>query len=148
MLAGVPGVQRLVFGSLDYALDLDLGDTPGPAHPALDHAAAQLVLASRAAGIAAPVAGVTTAIGDAAQLLADLAHARLHGFAAKLCIHPLQVAAVHEAFTPSAAEVEWAVRVLHAASAAQASGALQLDGHMIDAPAVERARRIVERAVP
>ncbi|MBA4177272.1 MAG: CoA ester lyase [Leptothrix sp. (in: Bacteria)] len=147
-LAAATGVQRLVFGTIDYALDLDLGDALGQPHPALDHAAAHLALVSRAAGIASPVAGVTAAIGDEVQLLADLARARLHGFGAKLCIHPLQVATVHDALAPGAAELEWAVRVLQAAAAAQAAGqgAVQLDGRMIDKPVIERARRTVGRA--
>ncbi|MDP2004383.1 MAG: CoA ester lyase [Rubrivivax sp.] len=147
-LAAATGVQRLVFGTIDYALDLDLGEVVGLPHPALDHGAAQLALASRAAGIASPVAGVTAAIGDEVQLLADLARARLHGFGAKLCIHPLQIATVHDALMPALAELEWARRVLQAAAAAHAAGqgAVQLDGRMIDKPVIERAHRIVERA--
>jgi len=143
-LAEATGVQRLVFGTIDYRLDLDLGDDPA----VLDPGHAHLALVSRAAGIAAPVAGVTAAIGDEVQLQADLARARQHGFGAKLCIHPLQVATVHDALAPSAAELEWAVRVLQAAAAAQAAGqgAVQLDGRMIDRPVIERARRTVERA--
>jgi citrate lyase subunit beta / citryl-CoA lyase len=143
-LAEAPGVLRLVFGTIDYRLDLDLGDDP----VALDAGHAHLVLVSRAAGIAAPVAGVTAAIGDEVQLQADLACARQPGFGAKLCIHPLQVATVHDLLAPSAAELEWAVRVLQAAATAQAAGqgAVQLDGRMIDKPVIERARRTVERA--
>jgi citrate lyase subunit beta/citryl-CoA lyase len=139
-LAAAPGVLRLVFGTIDYALDLDLGQDPA----ALDAGHAHLALVSRAAGIAAPVAGVTTAIDDEALLLAEWARARLHGFGAKLCIHPRQVAPIHAALAPTAAELVWAQRVLQAAAAAH--GAVQLDGRMIDKPVIERARRIVERA--
>jgi citrate lyase subunit beta/citryl-CoA lyase len=139
-LAAAPGVQRLVFGTIDYALDLDLGSDPA----ALDAGHVHLALVSRAAGIAAPVAGVSTAIDDEAALLADLARARLHGFSAKLCIHPRQVAPIHAALAPGAAELAWARRVLEAAAAAH--GAVQLDGRMVDKPVIERARRIVERA--
>lgn len=139
-LAAAPGVQRLVFGTIDYALDLDLGADA----IALDAGHAHLALVSRAAGIAAPVAGVTTAIDDEALLLADLARARCHGFGAKLCIHPKQVAPIHAALAPGADELLWAQRVLAAAEGAR--GAVQLDGRMIDKPVIERARRIVERA--
>ncbi len=142
-IAIAPGVQRLVFGTLDYALDLDLsGDPMG-----LDYAASRLALVSRAAGIAPPVAGVTTVLDDEAQLLADLARARAHGFAAKLCIHPRQVAAIHTALAPSAEELTWARRVMSAMDApGQGAGALQLDGRMIDKPVIERARRVIDRA--
>ena len=142
-LATAPGVQRLVFGTLDYALDMglegELATTIG-----LDFAASQLALASRAAGLASPVAGVTPAIDDEALLLSELARARAHGFGAKLCIHPRQVAVIHAALAPSAEELAWAHRVLQAANTA--GGAVQLDGRMVDRPVIERARRIAARA--
>jgi len=139
-LAQAPGVQRLVFGTIDYALDLDLGPEPA----ALDAGHAQLALVSRAAGIASPVAGVTTVLGDEGALLADLARARSHGFGAKLCIHPRQIAPLHAALAPSAEERAWAERVLQAADGAH--GAVQLGGRMIDRPVIETARRILARA--
>ena len=143
-LAAADGVQRLVFGTVDYALDMDLqGElamTVG-----LDVAAARIALASRAAAILPPVAGVTVAIDDEAQLRADLERARAHGFLAKLCIHPKQIGPVHALLAPTADEVVWANRVLAAAVAA-AGAAVQLDGRMIDKPVIERARRIVQRA--
>ena len=144
-LAAAPGVQRLVFGTLDYALDMGL-EGELAATTGLDFAASRLALASRAAGIASPVAGVTSAIDDEALLLADLARARAHGFGAKLCIHPKQVAAVHAALAPSAEELDWAQRVLVAA--AGSAGAVQLDGRMVDKPVIERARRIAARGNP
>ncbi len=140
-LAATPGVQRLVFGTVDFALEMDLsGDPVG-----FDFAAAQLALASRAAGIAAPVAGVTTAIDDEALLRTELARARAHGFSAKLCIHPRQVDAVHAALAPSAAELDWARRVVAASAAAQGA-ALQLDGRMVDKPVLLRALALLARA--
>jgi citrate lyase subunit beta/citryl-CoA lyase len=142
-LAGAPGVQRLVFGTLDYALDMALGGELATTL-GLDAPAARLALASRASGIASPVAGVTPAIDDEALLLAELARARAHGFGAKLCIHPRQVAAIHAALAPTADELAWAQRVLAAADVAH--GAVQLDGRMIDRPVIERARRTVARA--
>lgn len=137
-LAAAGGVQRLVFGTIDFALDLDLsGDPVG-----LDAAASRLAWASRAAGIAAPVAGVTTALDDEALMRADVARARAHGFTAKLCIHPRQIAPLHAALAASAEQRTWAERVLHAAAAA-AGAAVQLDGRMVDKPLIERARRLL-----
>ncbi len=65
-----------------------------------------------------------------------------------LCIHPAQLAVVHEVFTPSAESLAHARRVVAAYEAAEAGGhgAVQLDGRMIDAPVVERARRLLARA--
>jgi citrate lyase subunit beta / citryl-CoA lyase len=139
-LARTAHVQRIAFGTLDYALDLDLtGDDRGFAYPAC-----RIALASRAAGIASPIAGVTTEIDDQSRLLADLDFARACGFGAKLCIHPKQVDAVHAAMRPSEAEIAWAKRVAAAAESGQ--GAVQLDGKMVDRPVIAKAMRILARA--
>ena len=141
-VAGADGVARLVFGTLDYALDLDLDITDSA--EALVHAASVLAIASRVAGLAAPVAGVTPQLDDEQRLLADLAWARRHGFGAKLCIHPRQVAPIHAALAPSEQAVDWARRVL--AAEAASPGAAQLDGRMIDRPVVLQAQRTLQRA--
>jgi citrate lyase subunit beta/citryl-CoA lyase len=136
------GVVRLVFGTLDYALDLDLDLDDGP--DGLSYPADRLAVASRAAGLAGPVAGVTPQIDDESRLLADLAWARRRGFGAKLCIHPAQVAPIHAALTPTPEAVAWAERVL--AAEAASPGAARLDGRMIDLPVVRQARRTLQRA--
>jgi citrate lyase subunit beta/citryl-CoA lyase len=141
-LAAAGGIERLVFGTLDYALDLDLDIADGA--EGLSHAASVLAIASRVAGLAPPVAGVTPHVDDEPRLLADLAWARRHGFGAKLCIHPRQVAPIHAALAPSAQAVDWARRVL--AAEAASPGAAQLDGRMIDRPVVLQAQRTLQRA--
>jgi len=139
-VAAAPGLHRIAFGTVDYALDLDLpGEGPG-----LTHAANRIAIASRAAGVATPIAGVTVEIDDPARLVEELSHARACGFGAKLCIHPKQVAAIHAALAPGDAEIEWARRVL--AVAAEGAGAVQLDGKMVDRPVVLRAQAILARA--
>jgi len=136
-VAGAAGVARLAFGSLDYAVDL------GCAHvrEALAHARARIVLASRVAGLAQPVDGVTTALKDEAVLADDVAHARALGFAAKLCIHPAQLQAVRAGFLPAPEQVDWARRVM--AATAAGSHAVQVDGKMVDRPVIEQARRLL-----
>lgn len=139
-IAATEGVLRLAFGTLDYAVDLDLsGDEAG-----LAYASARIAIASRCAELAAPVAGVTPAIDDEPRIRADFASARAFGFGAKLCIHPRQVAVIHEACLPSAEELAWAERVLVAAQTSE--GAVQLDGRMIDRPVVLKAQAIVSRS--
>ncbi|MDN4644218.1 HpcH/HpaI aldolase/citrate lyase family protein [Arthrobacter sp. PsM3] len=136
-LARVPGVTRLAFGAIDFALDInaDGGDR------FLDQARAQLVLASRAAGIGAPLDSPSIDITDAGAVADSARLARNFGFGGKLCIHPIQVAAVHGAFTPTKADVEWALSVIRAEG-----GAVQVSGQMIDRPVTERAKRILQRA--
>ena len=140
-IAQAPGVSRLAFGSLDYLLDLDL---PGPGF-ALDAAALAVAMASRAADLPPPVAGVTPEL-DATQVQSDLTHARALGFGAKMCIHPSQVAVVREAFRPDAQVLAWATRVVDAWQAAATPGAIQVDGRMVDKPVVLKAQRILSCA--
>lgn len=141
-VARADGVARLVFGTLDYALDLDLDIADSP--EGLAHAASAMAIASRVAGLPAPVAGITQTIDDHPQLLNDLAWSRRHGFGAKLCIHPRQIAPIHAALAPSQEAIEWARRVL--AAEAASPGAAQLDGRMIDRPVVLQAQRMLQRA--
>jgi len=144
-IARVPGVVRLAFGSIDLALDLGIDCEPDGREDELLHFRAQLVLASRLAGLAAPADGVSTAIDDVARLVADAQRARRLGFGAKLCIHPKQVAPVQAAFTPTATQVAWARRVRDAFATA-AGAAVAVDGQMIDRPLNERALAILRSA--
>lgn len=142
-IAATPRVARLAFGSLDYLADLGLPrlrDTPQSGTPALDIAGHLIAVASRAAGLDAPVAGVTPEL-DAAQVERDMRHAHGLGFGAKMCIHPVQIAAVLAALQPAAADIAWAERVLAAWDAAQ-GGVLQVDGRMVDRPVVLKAQKI------
>ncbi|WP_051357141.1 HpcH/HpaI aldolase/citrate lyase family protein [Azorhizobium doebereinerae] len=139
-IAAAPGVARLAFGSIDYCADL------GSAHTreALLMARSELVLASRLAGRAGPIDGVTTAVADAALAQDDAAYAAMLGFAGKLCIHPSQIAPVMAGFAPSADEIAWARRILDAM--AQGGGAVKVDGAMVDAPVRLRAESILRRS--
>jgi citrate lyase subunit beta/citryl-CoA lyase len=141
-VAAAPGVQRLVFGSIDFQLDLGiLGDGEE-----LLYFRSQLVLASRLANLAAPVDGVSTSFDDLAALEHDTQHAMRLGFGAKLCIHPRQVDTVRRVFSPSESDVAWARRVMDAATASNGA-AVALDGKMVDRPVIERARGILRRVV-
>jgi citrate lyase subunit beta/citryl-CoA lyase len=132
------GAARLAFGSIDFAADLGCAHTRN----ALLIARLELVLASRLAGIAAPIDGVTATINDDTLTEADARHAAELGFGGKLCIHPRQVAPALRGFAPDAEEVEWARKVI----AAGGEGAVAVGGMMIDAPVRIRAERILSRA--
>ena len=139
-LARAEGVVRLAFGHLDYAVDLGSESS----RPAMAHGRSTLVLASRAAGLAGPVDGVTVALDDEGTLADDLAHARELGMAGKLLIHPRQVGATLAAFRPSEDELEWAHKVVDAARRSD-GGAVRVDGDMVDAPVISRAEEILRR---
>ncbi|THC45483.1 CoA ester lyase [Massilia sp. Mn16-1_5] len=140
-LARAPGVQRLLFGSIDFQLDMGIRGE----REELLFFRSQLVLASRLAGIGAPVDGVTPAIDDSVRLRDDAGHARRMGFGGKLCIHPRQLDAVHRCFSPDEEELAWAARVVEAAARSDGA-AVALDGKMIDRPLILRARQILDEA--
>jgi citrate lyase subunit beta/citryl-CoA lyase len=139
-LALVPGVVRMAFGNGDLATELGVDHRD---HLALLTARTALVLASAAAGIAAPVDGVTTVLDDPEVVLTDSRWGRRLGFTGKMCIHPRQVPTVHAAFAPTASESEWARRVL---AGCGDGGAANVDGEMVDRPLIARARRIAAQA--
>ena len=141
-LAAAQGVERLLFGSIDFSVDMDItGDDRE-----LDYFRSQLVLASRLAGIAAPIDGVTTAIDDVAVLHAETLRGKRFGFGGKLCIHPKQLATVHAAYMPTSEEVSWAHRVLDVATNANGA-AVAVDGKMVDKPVIIKAQRIAQLAL-
>ena len=142
-LTQAPQVVRLAFGHLDFQVDLGMDCAPDEAE--LLPVRLALVRASRRAGLAAPVDGVTTSTQDLQRLVDDTARSRRMGFGGKLCIHPAQVAPVQTAFAPDAAELDWARRVLQAA-AAQDGAVFRFDGRMVDAPVLAAARRLLARA--
>ena len=140
-VALAPGVLRLAFGHLDLAAQL--GVDPGD-RSALQTCRSTLVLASAAAGLPGPIDGVTTDLSDDGPLAADAAYARTLGFTGKLCIHPRQIAVVAGVFGPTADELAWATRIMSAAG--DTTAVVTVDGHMVDRPVVERARRLLARA--
>lgn len=80
---------------------------------------------------------------DLAALEAAAAEARQHGFDGATCIHPSAVPILNAAFAPTPDEIAWAGRVLAAAETRQ--GAFVVDGRMVDAPVIARARAILGR---
>jgi citrate lyase subunit beta/citryl-CoA lyase len=140
-LASAPGVQRLLFGTLDFQIDLGI-DGEGEE---LAYYRSEMVLVSRLAKIQPPVDGPCTALDDAAQLTADTSRAKRMGFGGKLCIHPRQVAHVNAAFAPTADDLSWARRVVVAAAESKGA-AVALDGRMVDRPVILKAEQIVQEA--
>ncbi|ROZ68793.1 CoA ester lyase [Ramlibacter sp. WS9] len=136
-VAAARGVERLAFGSVDFAAESGIADEG----EAMTGIRIQFVLESCRAQLAPPVDGVGVEFHDEGTMQADALRSRQLGFGGKLCIHPRQVPAVNGAFRPSEAEVGWAQRVL-AAFELSRGAATSVDGKMIDKPVVERALRI------
>lgn len=141
-IARTAGVVRLAFGSID--LQVDLGMQCDAIESELAHLRVEMVLASRLAGIAPPIDGVTTTFEDMPFLEAAVQRSLRLGFGAKLCIHPKQVAAVNAGFRPTAQELAWARAVMAAVDKSD-GGAISLDGRMIDKPVILQAQRFLQR---
>ncbi|MDR7127578.1 CoA ester lyase [Pseudotabrizicola sp. 4114] len=130
---------RLAFGSIDFAADLGLAHEQTP----LLHARAVLVLAARLAGQAAPWDGVTVEVNDVDKILQDCRHSVAMGMGGKLLIHPAQLETARRGFAPTDTEREWATRVIAVTEGSTA--AVKMDGQMVDAPVIARARAILAR---
>ena len=140
-----PRVMALAFGAEDFTLDLGVERSREGIETRYPRA--QVALVARGAGRLA-IDTPWTAIDDPDGLVRGTVEARQFGYTAKQAIHPSQIAAIHQVFTPTPDEVAWAQRVISAYDEAVAggAGAINLDGKLIDVPMVARARRVLERA--
>lgn len=144
-LARHPLVVRLVLGPVDLALELGLARRRDGLELLVPRSA--LVLASALAGRPPPVDGPWVELDDEQGLRDEASLARSLGFGGKLCLHPRQLGAVNEAFSPSEDEVRRAAELVSAfdAAAAEGTGVVSVGGTMVDRPVVEQARRLLER---
>jgi citrate lyase subunit beta/citryl-CoA lyase len=155
-IAGATGrLTTLHFGPGDFAASLGMPQTSlgtlgewdrsYPGHR-FGYAMQRTVVAARAAGLRA-VDGPVADHRDEEGLRESCLIARSLGFDGKWCIHPGQVETVNEVFTPTEDEIEWASKVLAAYEEANAagSGAVSIDGQMVDAASIRMARSTLER---
>ena len=141
-IASVPGIRHLSLGGVD--LRRDLGATDGNLQTL--YARSHLVVISRAAGLEPPIDSVYAHLDDEAGLRDQAEFARSLGFFGKSAIHPRQLPILHDVFTPSAGELEWAQTVLDAFDAAGGEAVKLADGEFVDLPVANRARRLMDLA--
>jgi citrate lyase beta subunit len=147
-------LEGLHFGPGDFAASLRMPQTsigvmdewdevyPGHRfHYAMQH----IVVAARAAGLHA-VDGPVADYRDEEGLRGSCLVARSLGFSGKWCIHPAQIEAVNEVFSPTEREIEWAKKVINAYEEASAAGtgAISVEGQMIDAASIKMARNTLD----
>ena len=136
-----PRLAGLMFGAEDFALDMGLFSHPGQG--LFDYARSALAVAAASGRIAA-IDKVFTDIRDSDGLALEARRARDLGFSGKAVIHPDQVGAVNEIFSPTPDEVTRARRIVSAFDC-HTEGAAAVDGRMVDRPVLEQARRILDR---
>jgi citrate lyase subunit beta/citryl-CoA lyase len=143
--AGVsPRLEAITWGAEDLAACLGgnnktiEGDYDGPYR-----LARSLCLLAAAAAEVTAIDTIYTDFKDLEGLKAECLAARRSGFAAKMAIHPAQLAIINEAFSVSPQERQWAERVVAAFAANPDAGTLALDGKMIDKPHLTLACRLL-----
>lgn len=138
------GVDMVYFGAEDFVTDMGGGRTQSNLE--VLYARSRVTIAARLANIPA-LDQVVVDYNDDDRFTAEAIEAKNLGFAGKLCIHPRQVALANAAFTPTAEEIEWARSVVTAADAAaiEGRGVVSVNGEMVDAPIVARARQLLKR---
>ena len=139
-------VRRLNFGAGDFSLDTNMTWTAG--HEGILWARIQVVIASRAAGLEAPLDTVYAQLADDDGLRSEADQARRLGFMGKACIHPRQVEIVNAIFSPSAEDIAQARMIVDAFAEAEANGvaSLRVGGQFIDYPVAARAQRTLDLA--
>ncbi len=162
-LVNVDGIARaterlaaLHFGPGDFAASvrmpqtnigtMDEWDEAYPGHR-FHYAMQRIVVAARAAGLRT-VDGPIADYRDEEGLRESCLLSRSLGFDGKWCIHPAQIAAVNEVFSPTEREIEWAKKVVKAYEEASAAGtgAISVDGQMIDAASIKMAQNTLDLA--
>ena len=139
-------VKRLAFGAGDFTRDIGVAWSRREIES--QYARSALVIASRAAGLEPPLDTVWVDLRDPRGLTRSARTAKQLGFQGKMAIHPSQVEPINTVFSPSAAEIAFATRVVDAFTQAEADGlaSIQLDGQFIDYPIVESAQRVLAMA--
>ena len=141
----VENVAALTIGLEDYTADLGVPKTLEGRES--QYARARVVNAAHAAGVQA-IDSVFGDVGDMDGLRRWGEASRALGFEGMGCIHPGQIRVIHEAFRPTAAEIEKAQKIVAAFEEAQKKGlaVVSLGSKMIDPPVVQRALKLVDRA--
>lgn len=142
LCARTPHMDSVYFGAEDYAADI--GGRRTPRGDEVYTARSMVVMAARAHGIAALDQAVVDIRNDA-LFLEDAARGRDLGYEGKICVTPGQVKLSHQAFSPTAAERDYAQRLVAAYEDATARGigTIDFEGRMIDGPLLKRAQAVL-----
>jgi len=138
-------IAALAIGLEDYTADLGVVKTATGAESL--YARQRIVNAAHAAGVQA-IDSVFGDVGDMDALRAWALNSRAMGFEGMGCVHPAQIAVIHQAFAPTPAEIEKTQKIVAAYHEAlqEGRGVVSLGSKMIDPPVVQRALKLMARA--
>ncbi|KOF10215.1 hypothetical protein AC739_10735 [Planococcus glaciei] len=138
-------VSGVAFGAIDYAVDVDLTLTEAGLEAI--YARSRIVTYAKAAGVEGIYDTVFPDIHNTESLQKRAVSARALGFNGQMAVHPKQLETIHEVYSPSREDIDWAVKVLHHAEhEAKGAGVFMLDGKMVDRPIIEKAKQIYQAA--
>jgi citrate lyase subunit beta / citryl-CoA lyase len=138
----------LTWGAEDLSVDLGAEANRDADGRFLDpYRLARALCLAGAAGAAVPaIDTVFVDFRNDAGLRRECEEARRDGFLGKMAIHPAQVAAINEVFTPGPAAIARAQAIVDAFAAAPGAGAVGIGGVMYDRPHLARATALLARA--
>lgn len=152
-----PRVRTLVFGPGDFMADIGMRTlTVGEQPPGYDrgdayhHVLMTILLSARAHGLQA-VDGPYVQVRDAAGFARAARHSAALGYDGKWVLHPSQIAAANEAFSPRQADVDRAHEIIetyarHLSAAEGARGAVMVGDEMVDEAGHRMAREVARAA--
>ena len=144
----IPRLAGITWGAEDLSAVIGAvshHDEDGQWSPLYTLANSMCLLAATAAGVPA-IDTLHADFRDSAGLAAACRASRRRGFRGRIAIHPDQSAIINEAYSPTAAELAHAQRIVDAFAAQPEAGALSIDGMMIDKPHLTQARRTLDLA--
>jgi len=146
--APLPRLAAVTWGAEDLAAAIGAvanRDEDGAYSPLFVWAGTLCLAAAAAAGVP-PIETIHTDFRDSAGLAATSRASRRRGFRGRMAIHPDQVPIINDAYTPSAAELAHARRIVDAFASNPDAGTLSIDGRMIDKPHLTQALRTLGQA--
>ena len=143
-MAGASGLLAFSYGFLDLCNDLNVQVDTTAADIIANQIRYQLIVASKVQGLLAPIDTIYTDFNDDAGLGVRVQLWSQMGLSGMLCIHPKQVAVIKQSLQPSAAELNFAKRVI-AEYERSYEAVFKIDGNMIDAPVIKHCRQLLAK---
>lgn len=136
-------VDAITIGGQDLTADMNIKSSKNSS--GIDLARKMIVMAAKANRIDA-IDTVYVDIDDEEGLIKETEFIRQIGFSGKAVINPRQIDPIHEIYTPTDEEIRKAYRVVKEfnKNKAKGIGVFAIDGKMVDAPVVTRARYVLE----
>lgn len=147
IIAGAKRIESAIYaGGEDGDMNVSLGAVWSSEGPEMMFVRQFTLVAARAADIYCPLDGVYSNIKDLEGFKRDTTLSKRLGYRGRAVIHPSQVEAANQIYTPSAAEIDYSTRVIKAFDDAVARGTASttVDGKLVDVAMAKTAQRVLD----